>query len=132
MKIISKITLLTILVCFVSLVSNARTYKYTGKIGPYPVKVSLTELNYESRQGFGTITYYSGKYTYTQAGNSLNLKGSDWTLTGYTTLDEYTPKGKHSGEWELEGLVGDDVLHGTFINLTNKKRFSVYLKLTSR
>lgn len=108
--------------------SYARTYKYKGNIGEYGVSVTLTDYDSDCRQGFGCITYVKGKYTYTKAGNTLTLKGSDWTMTGATTLEEYTPKGRHSGTWDLEGLIGDNVLRGSFTNLSNGKVFNVYLK----
>lgn len=128
MKKIVTILMMVIAIFSVGIGAYAQTYKYNGNIGEYGVSVTLTEYDLDCRQGFGCIKYVKGKYTYTKAGNTLTLKGSDWTMTNTTTLEEYTPKGRHSGTWELEGLIGDNVLKGSFTNLSNGKVFNVYLK----
>lgn len=128
MKKIITILLMTFAFLLGGASAHAQTYKYKGNIGEYGVSVSLTEYDTDCRRGLGCITYVKGSYTYTQFGNTLNLKGSDWTITDSTNLEEYTPKGKHSGSWELNGLIGDKVLRGRFTNLTNGKVFNVYLK----
>ena len=124
------ITLLMLAIAFLIGAANAeaRTYKYKGNIGEYGVTVTLTQYDDDCRQGFGCINYYKGQYTYTKAGNTLKLEGTDWTMDEHTHLDEYTKKVTHSGKWDLEGMVGDNVLRGTFRNLSNGKVFKVYLK----
>ena len=128
MKKIIKILVMVIAIFSVGISAYAQTYKYKGNIGEYGVSVTLTEYDMDCRQGYGCITSVKGKYTYTKAGNTLTLKGFDWTMDNATTLEEYTPKGRHSGTWELEGLIGDNVLKGSFTNLSNGKVFKVYLK----
>lgn len=110
--------------------SRTERVTYKGNIGPYGVKVSLTLYNETVQQGFGTLFDVKGSYTYTEAGNTLNLKGTTWTMDG-THLEEYTPKGNHSASWHLDGFVGDDVLTGDFQNLNNGNVFNVYLKRTN-
>lgn len=111
---------------------NAKTFKYVGKIGPYDVSVTMKETYVEYSNAMGTsVTGIEGSYTYLKAGNSLKLEGEcGGGNLGGTFLEEYTPKGKHSGSWDLEGYyVGDKIMKGTFTNLSNGKRFTINLKL---
>ncbi len=127
MKSLARLLLVIVLCVIGQGFINAQTYIYQGKVGQYDVKMTLTPYDSDSAQGFGSRNYYRGKYTYIKAGNSLKLDGYDWTMTGMTVLEEYTPKGKHSGTWELKGFVGDDDLTGIFTNLSTGKEFHVYL-----
>ena len=124
---------LLIITLFVSgMTIDAKTFKYIGKIGSYDVKVTLKETYQEHSNAMGTlVTGIEGSYTYTKAGNSLKLKGECGAgLLDGTFLEEYTPKGKHSGNWDMEGYyIGDKIMKGTFTNLSNGKKFSIYLKL---
>ena len=111
---------------------EAKTFKYVGNIGPYDVSVTLKETYEEHSNAVGgMVTGIEGSYTYVKAGNSLKLKGECGVgnLEG-TFLEEYTPKGKHSARWDMQGYyVGDKIMKGTFTNLSNGKKFSIYLKL---
>ena len=109
---------------------DAKTFKYVGKIGPYDVNVTLTETYFEHSNAVGAhVTGIEGSYTYVKAGNSLKLEGE----CGYGSLDgtfleEYTPKGKHSGTWDMTGYyIGDKIMKGTFTNLSNGKKFPISL-----
>lgn len=126
------IFLLAFTFLFTGMTMEARTFKYIGKIGPYDVSVTLKETYNEYSNAMGTtVTGIEGSYTYTKAGNSLRLEGEcGGGMLGGTSLEEYTPKGKHSGNWDLEGYyVGDKIMKGTFTNLSNGKKFTINLKL---
>lgn len=104
---------------------------YKGYIGPYEVKVNMTLYNEVARQGFGTSWDIKGSYTYTKAGNTLRLQGTSNTFSDYVEMDEYTPNGRNSGRWLLEGFAGSDYLSGTFLNLSTGEEFDVTLNLVN-
>ena len=132
MKKVITLCLLVITLLIGGMTIEAKTFKYEGKIGPYDVNVTLKET-YElhSNAVGGMVTGIEGSYTYVKAGNSLKLKGESCFGALYGTfLKEYTPKGKHSGDWDMQGYhAGDKIMKGTFTNLSNGKKFSIYLKL---
>lgn len=102
--------------------------KYRGNIGPYDITMTLY-LTYEgySQAAGGDTMEYKGSYTYTGAGNTLRLEGVQCGLFGWhLMLHEYTPKGRNSGDFDLEE---DDYgnLYGTFTNNSTGEEFSVYL-----
>ena len=122
--------IVTLFVCGTTI--NAKTFKYVGKIGPYDVSVTMKETYDEYSNAMGaSVTGIEGSYTYTKAGNSLKLEGEcGGGMLGGTFLEEYTPKGKRSGSWDMGGYyVGDKIMKGTFTNLSNGKKFSISLKL---
>ena len=132
MKKVITITLLVVTLLVGGMTVSAETFKYVGKIGPYDVKVTLRETYVEHSNAAGaSVTGIEGSYTYVKAGNSLNLNGEcGYGLLGGTFLEEYTLKGKNSGRWDMKGYyVGDKIMKGTFTNLSNGKKFSIYLKL---
>ena len=132
MKKIITICLLIVSLFICCSTADAKTYKYVGKIGPYDVIVTLKETYDVHSNAIGApVTGIEGSYKYVKAGNSLKLKGECGfgNLDG-TFLDEYTPKGKNSARWEMKGyIVGDKIMKGIFTNLTNGKKFSIYLNL---
>ena len=132
MKKVITICLLIITLFASGMTMDAKTFKYVGKIGSYDVRVTLKETYNEYSNGMATwVTGIEGTYTYIKAGNSLKLKGEcgGGMLDG-TFLEEYTPKGNHSGNWDMEGYyIGDKIMKGTFTNLSNGKKFPIYLKL---
>lgn len=132
MKKIITILMLLAIVFVGGMTADAKTFKYVGKIGSYDVSVTLKETYQEYSNAMGTtVTGIEGSYTYTKAGNSLRIEGEcgGGMLDG-TFLEEYTPKGKHSGSWDMEGYyVGDKIMKGTFTNLSNGKKFTINLKL---
>ena len=132
MKKIITICLLAFTILAGGMTMEAKTFKYVGKIGPYDVSVTLKETYDEYSNALGaSVTGIEGSYTYIKAGNSLNLEGEcGGGNLGGTFLEEYTPKGKHSGTWDMEGYyVGDRIMKGTFTNLSNGKKFTINLKL---
>lgn len=118
-----------------TVVLMAKTYKYTGNIGPYAVTVTLKEgAEYYSEGAATYITDITGSYTYTKAGNTLRLEGeTGYGFLGGTQLQEYTPKGRNSGSWYFEDcIVGEKIMRGTFTNLSTNERFPVTLRLKKK
>lgn len=108
------------------------TKKYKGNIGPYEVIVTLTFYDYDFDSMVRSNNWkVKGSYVYTEARNKLNLKGDFITLAGpYMQLEEYTPKGRKSATWSLEGDEDEwfDYFEGDFENLSNGKEYKVYLR----
>lgn len=100
--------------------------RYTGYIGPYDITMTLYLTSVSRSNNFADMYEYKGSYTYTQAGNTLRVEG---LKHGYNmwSIDEYTPKGRNSGSFDLEE---DDYgnLSGTFTNNSTGEEFYVYLK----
>lgn len=99
---------------------------FKGTVGPYDITLKL-KITYEG----GSIvngTWYnklSGSYTYTKAGNTLYLKGTqNW---GGINLEETTPKGKLSAEWWLDGNP-DSSLTGEMTVKKDGKTYPVRLR----
>lgn len=110
------------------------TKKYKGKIGPYEVIVTLTFYDYDYDSFVSSNNWkVKGSYVYTEAGNKLNLKGDFASLGPGMTLEEFTPKGKKSAKWYLSSVETNDdpwfdAFEGEFENLSNGKKFKVYLR----
>ena len=110
--------------------SSTFTKHYKGNIGPYDVKVTLTFYNHSYESTINSHSWsVKGSYVYTKAGNKLNLKGGFTTYYPPTiVLDEYTPKGNHSGEWYLNAGKDACYMEGTFTNVKNGNTYQVYLE----
>ena len=110
--------------------SSTFTKHYKGNIGPYDVKVTLTFYDHSYESMINSHSWsVKGSYVYTKAGNKLNLKGGFTTYEPATVvLDEYTPKGNHSGEWYLYTDRDATMMEGTFTNVKNGNTYQVYLE----
>lgn len=102
------------------------TYNYEGTVGSTPVKISLTQGTKTSNDRLGSLKFVSG--TASQNGASGKVDGYDWSYSNSTVLQEYADNGTHTATWDLDGFLGDDTLHGEYMDLSNKKSIKVDLK----
>ena len=128
--------ILTFILCVLAGIFSCRAEQwletYKGTVGPYQVTARFNVSEEYSMAAGGSEIFYDGKYTYTKAGNSLNLVGYANGQTNWKVyLEETTPKGKKSAEWKLEKLDGGD-LKGTMRVLKTNKTYKVYLRRTNR
>ena len=117
---------------FLSTVCSAE--KYVGKVGDYDVSVVINE---PTEYSLSTMIDVTGKYTYTKAGNSLNLSGylQGWPGLGGDpdqrypryVLEETTKSGKVSANWLLFPTERGH-LEGTMKLTKNGQTFKVYLR----
>ena len=121
-RLISLLLLLTVGI----IAAQAKVINYAGTVGTYKVKARLVVV--EKRTPAGPYTDWSGTYTYTKGGNTLNLSGGQSAYTDWDiVLNETTPKGNNSAEWRLvESTNG--TLTGWMYVYASKKKFKVVLR----
>lgn len=93
--------------------------KYEGKIGPYDITMTI-EFSSHDGDSIGYYYYNSRpnalfKLVQTKM-EAINLHGSM-----HVVLDEYTPKGFHSGTFDGQLESRGDSFEGTFTNSKGKK-----------
>lgn len=98
---------------------NSDTQKYEGKIGKYEITLFIDRPQYDG----DSIGYYyynnrpNTKFKLVQRDYSaLNARGSMHVL-----LDEYTPKGNHTGTFDGQLECRGSSFKGTFTNSKGKK-----------
>ncbi|MBO4328669.1 MAG: hypothetical protein J5831_04555 [Bacteroidales bacterium] len=93
--------------------------KYEGKIGPYDITMTI-EFSSHDGDSIGYYYYNSRpntlfKLVQTQM-EAINIHGSM-----HIVLDEYTPKGNHTGTFDGQFECRGDYFGGTFTNSKGKK-----------
>lgn len=125
-KLLTVCLTLLLMCCYAT--AKAEKHVYKGKVGPYPVTVTLNFGDETDEDGFSVVT---GSYTYDKAGNTLFLRGNYNYVCRcpWMNLKEYTKSGKMSAEWSLD-FTGfpPKTLTGSMTVSHNGKEYNVSLR----
>ncbi|MBR3710995.1 MAG: hypothetical protein IKM99_08545 [Bacteroidales bacterium] len=123
-----KKSLFFILISLFLSVGAVKAQKFTGKIGPYEITMKISFADYDG-DSIGYYYYNSRPQTLFKLVQTeleaINIHGSM-----HVVLDEYTPKGFHSGTFDGQLESRGDFFEGTFVNSKGKEfEFKLHEKI---